>query len=354
MPKQNKHKLVEQKPLEFMNDTEKRLKKRLVNLLRDDGRGHHHAKYAERLEKFDIQIVPLKVDPKHTASISYDRGIITIGEGFITDPSTFYQLNVLIRHELAHNLLMHQVRMAYALGEETFSHIMKSQLLFNIQNIVADDEISNRKYSEEDKTIMRNLIVNGEEIHALVTEDHRKGWVNMSVEEMYENVCEEIKAIHKEILSGRSKADLRRIKSKDFISQEILNTYIYSDIDSDSMIKGSLKDFVASGCRTTGGKKLMPHLSDVVTQIFNALDGTDVDDSRVAELMNTIAKSSPIETVDLLGDKKILLYTPEEKYIAMEVLKKFKSEYAEWYGKVLSSLDELSSDEIQELLDMLK
>ena len=44
---------------EFMGDTEKRLKRKLIALLRDDGKGNHHAKYAERLEKFDIQIVPL-------------------------------------------------------------------------------------------------------------------------------------------------------------------------------------------------------------------------------------------------------------------------------------------------------
>ena len=307
----------------------------------------------ERLEKFDVQIVPLRVDPMHTASISYDTGIITVGEGFLTDPGTFYQLNVVIRHELAHNLLMHQIRMAYELGEELFKHIMQSKLLFSLQNIIADDEISNRKYSEEDKIIMRNLRINGTVIQALVTEDHRASWVNMSVEEMYRKMCEEIEEIHNELRSGKSKAALAKEKSKDFISREILNTYIYSDIDSDSMITGSLKDFVAGGCRL-GGKRLLSNLVEIIEQIFQNLHEAEIDDSYISELLTKVAQSSPIETVDLFGDNEVLLYTPEEKYMAVEVLKKFKSEYAEWYGKVLSSLDELSSDEIQELITLLK
>lgn len=34
------------------------------------------------------------------------------------------------------------------------------------------------------------------------------------------------------------------------------------------------------------------------------------------------------------GNNSITLYTPEEKYIAEEVLKKYRTEYHEWYEKV--------------------
>jgi hypothetical protein len=37
-----------------------------------------------------------------------------------------------------------------------------------------DDEISNKKYSAEDKSTMRNLMLNGQLIKCLVTEDHRE------------------------------------------------------------------------------------------------------------------------------------------------------------------------------------
>ena len=93
----------------FMTNRETTLKNKLIDLLRDDGKGHHHAAYAKRLALFDINIVPLSVDPNFTAAISFDDGIIYIGEGFLTDPNTFFQLNVILRHELAHNLMMHQI-----------------------------------------------------------------------------------------------------------------------------------------------------------------------------------------------------------------------------------------------------
>ena len=345
--------LLEARPREFMNDTEKRLKKKLVALLRDDGKGHRHAKYADRLEKFDIQIVPLDVDPMFTAGIVFDRGIIYIGEGFLTDPATFYQLNVLLRHELAHNLLMHQIRMAYKVGEEAHLHIQLSQSLHELTNIIADDEISNRKYSEEDKIIVRNMTLNGKLIGGLVTEDHRKDWINMSIEEMYDQICIEIGEIQEQLLSGRSVIDIAMEKGDDPINGGILGAYVYLDITSDSVFPGTLKNFIDKGCKVAGNR-LRDEFVEIVTDIFAELQDKSISDDEVKKLLTKIANSSPVETVDLFGNKKVVLYTPEEKYIAVETLKKYRSEYAEWYDKVLSSLDELSDDEIRELLDMLK
>lgn len=350
----HKQKLFEAAPREYKTDLEKRLKKKLIALLRDDGKGHHHAKYADRLELFDIQIVPLKVNPNHTADINFDRGIIRIGEGFLNDPATFYQLNVLIRHELAHNLLMHQVRMAYHLGEENYGHIRFSQSLFRLQNIIADDEISNRKYSAEDKIIVRNMMLNGRVIGGLVTEDHRKDWINMTIEEMYDNLVAEIGKIQEELLAGRSIADLTAEKADDLISREILDTYIYVDIDSASDIEGvTLKDFIKSGCRTEEGQ-WAKSFRDIAEAIYNALDGVALDDVKVKNMLLKISKSSPVESIDLFNDGKVVLHTPEEKYVAVEVLKKYKSEYAEWHDKVVNALDGLSEAEIRELMDLLK
>lgn len=337
---------------EFMSDEEKRLKKKLIALLRDDGKGHHHAKYADRLEKFDIQIVPLKADPKHTASISFVKGIITIGEGFLTDPATFYQLNVLLRHELAHNLLMHQVRLAYKLGEDKHMHMALSQSLHQLHNIIADDEISNRKYSEEDKIIVRNMTLNGREIGGLVTEDHRKDWINMSIEEMYDKICAEIAEIHEQLLSGRSISDIARERD-DVIGSSIIDTYIYLDLTSASFIPGTLKAFVENGGKLGKGK-LRSDFFEIITKVFEELDGKDMTDSEVKKLLKKVADSLPTEPLDLFDNKKVILYTPEEKYIAVETLKKYKSEYTEWFDKVISSLDELSDEEIKELVDMLK
>jgi hypothetical protein len=354
MPNVSKQKLFEAKPKEFMNDMEKRLKKKLINLLRDDGKGHRHAKYAERLERFDMQIVPLRADPMFTAAISFDRGIVFIGEGFLNDPATFYQLNVLLRHELAHNLLMHQIRMTYKLGEAAYAHMGLSKSIFSLFNIIADDEISNRKYSAEDKIIVRNMILNGRVIGGLVTEDHRESWINMSIEEMYDQLVAEIAEVQEQLLSGRSLSDIARRKKDDIISRHVVDTYIYTDIDSESdLAKVSLKDFIKNGC-AIGRKRWAKNYREIAEQIFKSLEADEPDDTTVRKLLLKISKSSPVEKIDLFEDGTVELYTPEEKYIAVELLKKYKSEYAEWHDKVVSSLDELAGYELKELLDLLK
>ncbi len=347
--------LMEAKPRQRMSDREKKLKKKLIALLRDDGRGHHHAKYAERLELFDIQIVPLELDPTYTASISFNEGIIRIGEGFLTDPATFYQLNVLMRHELAHNLLMHQIRMTYKLGEEAFAHISFSKSLWALTNVITDDEISNRKYSVEDKSIVRNMILNGREIHGLVTEDHRESWINLSVEEMYDKVCEEIETIQAKLRSGKSFADLYdEIEDGDEVSLRILDTYKYQDTIGDSIIPGNLTKFIENGCVLDSKTRLYGSLKETAEGVFEELKDSDISGEELNNLLNTIAQTSPIEVLDLFDNKKVMLYTPEEKYVAIEVLKKFKSEFDTWRDKVLSTLGELDVDDLNELLDLLK
>lgn len=343
-------------PREYMTDTEIKLKRKLIALLRDDGNGHHHAKYAERLERFDIQIVPLNADPMFTAAISFDRGIIFIGEGFLNDPSTFYQLNVLLRHELAHNLLMHQVRMANKLGEATHVHTSLSASLHQLQNIIADDEISNRKYSDEDKIIVRNMTLNGKTIGGLVTEDHRKGWLNLSIEEMFDRLSEEIAEVKEKLLAGLSLEDIADEMPDDIINRNVLNTYsIYSDTTGESMITGSLEDLVKNDFKVRG-KQLRPELRTVVEAIYNALKGEAMTDEKCKALMRKITVSSVVEKVDLFDDGKVELYTPEEKYIAIETLKKFKSEFTLWYEKVLyeMGLTSLTAEQLEQLLDIVK
>jgi hypothetical protein len=346
---------MEAKTRQRMSDRERTLKKKLIALLRDDGKGHHHAKYAERLERFDVQIVPLKLKSNFTASISFEEGIIRIGEGFLNDPATFFQLNVLLRHELAHNLLMHQIRMAYKIGESTFVHTSLSNSLWQLYNAIADDEISNRKYSVEDKSIIRNMVLNGKVVGGLVTEDHRSSWVNLSIEDMYDRISEEIEIVQAKLLGGRNLSDLYdELSDKDEIGIRILNAYQYSDTLSDSIIHGTLKAFIENGCSFGKDGSLTGSFREIAEQIFKKLDSEHIDKTKLNNLMKKIVDTSPIETLDLFGDKKVVLYTPEEKYIAIEVLKKFKSEFDVWYDKVLSTLDDLSAKDLTELLDMLK
>ena len=120
------NKILEAQKKEFMSKKEQKLKKRLIELLRDDGKGHRYPKFAKRLEAFDVNIVYLSDDKNFTAAISFDEGKIYISEGFLQNEELFYQLNVLMRHELAHNLMMHQIRM---LNKFNFFIFAKSPIL---------------------------------------------------------------------------------------------------------------------------------------------------------------------------------------------------------------------------------
>ena len=362
--------LFESKPLEFVDDLEELLKDKLIANLRDDGKGHHHAKYAKRLEKFDMQIVPLEVDPMFTAGIHSESGIIYFGEGFLINADgeniltadvsenekEWDQLNVLIRHELAHHLLAHQIRLAAALGEKTHIRTKFSQSLNRLKNIVSDDEIANLKYSEADKEIVRTMTLNGELIGGLITEDHRKDWVNLSVVEMYKKLEAEINAVHKQLSRGKKWSEITADMDleNDPVHRQIVHTYeVYADTESDSFIPGDLKTFIDSGYQVDGAA-VKKDLADIIQKIYNVATGKSLSDSEIQTLITNIAQSSPVKKFDVFGNKKVEVYTPEEKFIAIETLKKFRSEYSLWYNRVMSSLDKLTEDELRELAELLK
>lgn len=162
-----------------MSDEEVALKKKLIAVLRNKdgiyGR-YKHPKYAKRLKDFDLHIVYLDDDPDFTAAISFDTGTVYISEGFLYGGEViFCQLNFLMRHELLHNLLMHQMRMMIKLNksvETPWEHYQYSGSMHSILNIIEDFEIS-QKYSPEDKVLAVSLKKCGRTVHGLITEEHR-------------------------------------------------------------------------------------------------------------------------------------------------------------------------------------
>ena len=149
-----------------MTKYERQVKKQLIKLLIDDGRGHHHAKYAERLKDFTLKIVPLDSSICQTAAISFDDGTIYLNEGFLTDPATFYQLNVIIRHELLHNLLMHicffVCFQAIQSGRDTSSSVLKyvpPEILTQEMCDLAVEKTPHSIRDVPDKFITENLLL---------------------------------------------------------------------------------------------------------------------------------------------------------------------------------------------------
>lgn len=330
----------------FANEESEQLKKLLMKILinKDGAYGpYRHPKYAERLSKFIIRIMPLKpAHPKDfhipTAAISFDEGIIYINRGFLVkgpdgkiDKTYLEQLNVLIRHELAHNLLMHQVRMMKKLGDKRFKRMSMSHLLHNLLNIIMDFEISNRKYTEDDKNIVKNMMLNGKLIGGLVTEMHREDWLHMTVEEMFEELTKELKAVHESIRyyheSGYHYSSIsRKLSEKDRLTTEgfaVLSQY--TNIDKPSFIWLPIEEYFKKS--KVFKENFSEGWQEVIIFVYEKLKS--ISESNLKNMLQKIADSEPFEEVDLAEfgvrdaseDSLETVYTPEEKYIVTNVIK---------------------------------
>lgn len=349
------HKTIDEMP------SEQKLKQDLIALLKDDGKGHHHSKYAAVLEKYKVNIVPLKEDPMFTAAISFDEGIVYIGEGFLVNKSYFFQLNVILRHELAHNLMMHQIRMMHKIMKEPWSHIQYSQSLHELQNVIMDYEISHTRYTEEDKDTIRNMYLNGKLIGGLLTEDDRPDWKGLSIEDMYDKMNDEIirekNYAQKLILNGREVK-----KDKDNIAGRAIRAKMkYSDIDTPSQLTVKLNKFIDSALF----KQYPEVVQNIIRDLYTAIVESNVEykEADIIKMQKDIADTTIAENLDLIspvtGEVITELYTPEEKQMAQEVLKNlkmFQNEYTEWYQKVIGVLadSKYTNDNIKQIFDALK
>lgn len=355
----------------FMTDRERKVKKTLCQLLIDKG----HRKYAERFWKLDFNIIDSKKHPDFTAAISFDEATVFISDGFLgAGQGIFNQLDVLLRHEMAHNLMMHQIRLMHIFKklhsndpDEAYEHIRYSASLHKILNIIEDFEISNKRYSAEDKKIVRNMQLNGQIIGGLVTEDHR-GWDTMPLEAMYDELSKELIQVNSDIRSNPNWApvkdgtyntpDLLKIKGAELIKR-------YGDVMRPSGIKAPLDIFMKS----KAFNKFADIYKKLVTALYDSLKNltSDAEKALLLDLINSIATTNPQEKFDvqhpLDGDLICTLYTPEDKMIANEVLKnlagninydplKFKvkrkkntQEYKDAWNKVISKLDSNKFDD---------
>jgi hypothetical protein len=314
----------------FMTDRERKVKKALCQLLIDKG----HRKYAERFWKLDFNVIDSKKHPDFTAAISFDEATVFISDGFLgSGQGIFNQLDVLLRHELAHNLMMHQIRLMYVFKkihandpDEAYEHIRYSASLHKILNIIEDFEISNKRYTSADKKIVQAMMLNGRVIGGLITEEHRQGWMNMSLESMYEELSRELIKINSEI---RSNPNWKPIKDGTYNQLDMIKAEgaglisAYTDIMKPSRIKAPLEIFIKS--KAFG--KYAEIYRKLVTCIYEALKEltSDADKQELLKMVEAVAQTGPQETFDLLhpktGEVICTLYTPEDKMLAADVLK---------------------------------
>jgi hypothetical protein len=366
----------------FMTDRERKLKKALCQLLIDKG----HRKYAERFWKLDFNIIDSRNHPDFTAAISFDEATVFISDGFLgSGQGIFNQLDVLLRHELAHNLMMHQVRLMYVFKklhasdpDNAYEHIKYSMSLHEILNIIEDFEISNKRYTAEDKKIVKNMMLNGQVIGGLVTEDHR-GWDKLSLEAMYDELSKELIQINSDIRSDPSWApikdgtyneiDMIKLKGRNMIAK-------YKDCMNPSAIKAPLDIFIKSKIFS----KYAKIYQELITAIYEGLKGltSDAEKQSLLDIVQKMSLTGPQEAFPIIhpitGEVICTAYTPEDKVLASSVLKnlggninynplKFNvkrktnsKEYKDAWNTIVKALDKSQFDDttLQQIRDTIE
>lgn len=356
----------------FMTARERQVKKMLCQLLIDKG----HRKYAERFWKLDFNIIDSKKHPDFTAAISFDDATVFISDGFLgSGQGIFNQLDVLLRHELAHNLMMHQIRLMYIFKkihandpDTAYEHIRYSASLHEILNYIEDFEISNKRYTSADKSVVRIMQLNGRVIGGLITEDLRSGWENLSLEAMYEELSRELIQINSDIRSNPNWAPTKAGSYNQIDSIKLQGAKMIS-MYKDSMKPSGIRAPIDVFIKSKAFSNYAQIFKKLVLDLYNAFKDftSDAEKNDILDIVNEIALTDPQEVFDIThpktGEVIGTLYTPEDKMLASEVLKniggninynpaKFKvkqktnsQEYVDAWNRVVKTLDTKQFDD---------
>lgn len=158
-----------------MTKLERRAKEEVLDILSKEG----YPTYARLLNKFDVN---LTADPGVVGYMEPDKGRIVLNKGLDIE-----QVSVIARHEILHEYLTHMQRMEKHVGADKWANRTAQQHQWS--NIAGDYEISNKGYTEKDKETVRNIKLNDKVLKGLVTEDDHPDWVNLSLEEMYDELA---------------------------------------------------------------------------------------------------------------------------------------------------------------------
>ena len=176
-----------------MTKEEKFAKQLIMTLLSEQG----YPTYAKLLNEFDLNLTE---NPAVVAFMEPAKGRIVVNRGLEET-----QVSVIIRHEILHSYLKHELRLLQKLARDrnidydSLADIELDELdkeLKNILysnddfNIAADYEISNLGYTDADKDAVRQINLNGQILSGLVTEDEHPDWVDYSVEDMYQELSQ--------------------------------------------------------------------------------------------------------------------------------------------------------------------
>lgn len=170
-----------------MTNYERRAKQEILDILSKEG----YPTYARLLNKFDVNLTS---DPGVVGYMEPGKGRIVLNKGLDIE-----QVSVIARHEILHEYLTHEMKLLKHLAQSAGLNYdelddikikeLKQDLYKNSNfNVAGDYDISNRGYTDKDKDTIRNIKLNGQILHGLVTEDDHPEWVNLSIEDMYDEL----------------------------------------------------------------------------------------------------------------------------------------------------------------------
>ena len=153
-------------------------KHEIINILRKQG----YPTYARLVDLFDIFLTD---DPNVVGYMIPGKAKIVLNQNL-----SINQVSTIVRHEILHEYLTHGPRQqAFDKAHPEFN----PEFGGDVSNIAADFEISNRGYTDADKTIARAIKLGDKVLQGLVTEDQYPDWKDMTYEEMYQKLLEKQK-----------------------------------------------------------------------------------------------------------------------------------------------------------------
>lgn len=182
-------------------------KNQIMDILNKQG----YPSYAKLVNLFDIYLTD---DEDVVGYMIPGKAKIVLNQGLNID-----QVSTIVRHEILHEYLVHGPR-----GEEFDKAHPELTPDHKAANIAGDYEISNKGYTDADKTIARAIRLGDKTLQGLVTEDQHPEWVNLTFEEMYEKLLQEMKQNKESCKKEIQQSDKLNKKDADDLKDDIDQT----------------------------------------------------------------------------------------------------------------------------------
>lgn len=234
---------------------------------------HGYPTYASLLQPFDIYLTD---NPEVIGYMIPSKAKIVLNK-YLSES----QVSTIVRHEIMHEYLTHAQR-ADKLYKSDPSLIYNHEL----SNIAADYEISNKMYTDSDKSIARAIRLGDKTLRGLVTEDEYPDWTDMSFEDMYRELAKQAKEQQRQLqplidaISELDKQDLDDLEKQiDDASKQPSSS---DSVSGKSSSKGNSSGNQPQSSDSDGKKsnsKTMDKLSKELDKQKDKLDDIDSKDS---------------------------------------------------------------------------